>query len=163
VDKRIKEDRDQKIFDMFMAGYTQEDIAPVVNMDQSTITRDLKVLGNLENLPKFIKLFTSKQFASFEDPDFHPPLYDLWSYGKLTNETLCLILWISRVDGMNICGWMDLDHLLNGNSEDGWKYFDWLWCGMPEYPLLDWFCMKDGVWKWMECMEIGTLKCRIIR
>lgn len=74
-----------EVYDMFMAGYTREDIAPVVNMDQSTITRDLKVLCNLENLPKFIKLFTSKQFASFEDPDFTPPLYNLRTYGKLTN------------------------------------------------------------------------------
>ena len=55
---------------------------------------------------------------------------------------------------------MELDDLLDGNSEDGWKWMEYgwnffkrFWYGMPDYPLLDWFCMKDGNWKWMECMR----------
>ena len=40
-----------------------------------------------------------------------------------------------------------MDDLLDGNSESGWNIFYWLWFGMSEYPLLDWFCGEDGVWK----------------
>ena len=72
----------QKIFDMFMAGYTQEDIAKEVNMPQKTVDDHLKVLANIDKCPKSLKLS-----AQFQDPDFKVPLYNLWSYGKLTNGT----------------------------------------------------------------------------
>ena len=94
-----------------MAGYTQEEIAKEVNMNQKTVDNHLEVLVNLEKFPKLLKLS-----ALFQDPDFQPPLYNLWSYGKLTNGwniLLSVYLCISRVDGisfsvdgMNICGWM---------------------------------------------------------
>ena len=109
VRKAFKEDRNQKIFDMFMAGYTLEEIGESVNLHKDTVD------------------------------------------GRIIH--LSVSLWISRVDGMNICGWMvhplELDHLLDGNSEDGWNILDWFWFGMPECPLLDWFCRrmvfgKDG-------------------
>lgn len=74
---------DQKIFEMFMAGYTQEEIAKEVNMPQQTLADHLKELPNLEKFPKSVKLS-----ALFQDPDFKPPLYDLWSFGKLTNVPL---------------------------------------------------------------------------
>lgn len=82
VDKRIKEDRNQKIFDMFMAGYTQEEIAKEVNLSQKTISEATEVLYLLENLPKSIKLL-----ALFQDPDFTTPIYNLWNFAKLTNGT----------------------------------------------------------------------------
>ena len=54
----------QKIFDMFMAGYTQEDIAKEVNMHIMTINDHLKVLTDLDKCPKSYKLS-----AQFQDPD----------------------------------------------------------------------------------------------
>jgi hypothetical protein len=69
VKKAIKEDRNQKIFDMFMAGYTQEDIAKEVNMPQKTVDDHLKVLANIDKCPKPTKLS-----ALFQDPDFTPSI-----------------------------------------------------------------------------------------
>ena len=65
---------------MFMAGYTQEDIAKEVNMPQKTVDDHLKVLANIDKCPKSLKLS-----AQFQDPDFQIPLYNLWSYGKMKN------------------------------------------------------------------------------
>ena len=70
----------RKIFDMFMAGYTLDEIGNEVNMPQKTVDDHLKVLANIDKCPKSLKLS-----AQFQDPDFNPPLYNLWSYGKMKN------------------------------------------------------------------------------
>jgi DNA modification methylase/DNA-binding transcriptional regulator YiaG len=82
IDARLEKEQDEKIMAMYLASYTQEDIAKEVNMPQKTVDDHLKVLANIDKCPKSLKLS-----AQFQDPDFNPPLYNLWSYGKLTNET----------------------------------------------------------------------------
>lgn len=69
----LKAERDEKIKSMWLACYTQEEIADEVNQDQKTITNVLNSLGNLESLPKFLK-----NFAEFNDPEFQIPIYNLW-------------------------------------------------------------------------------------
>ena len=58
------------IFDMWMASYTQDEIAEAVNMPQPTIVSRLKELSDLEKLPKSIKLS-----ALYQD-DFKIPIYN---------------------------------------------------------------------------------------
>ena len=58
------------IFDMWMASYTQDEIAEAVNMTQQAIDKRLKELQLLENFPKVVKLS-----ALYED-DFKIPIYN---------------------------------------------------------------------------------------
>ena len=65
---------------MWMASYTQDEIAEAVNMPRQTLTDRLKVLPNLENLPKSAKLS-----ALYQD-DFEVPIYNIWTFNKKTND-----------------------------------------------------------------------------
>jgi len=59
----------KKIFDMYLACYTQEEIAAATGLTHKTIDNDLDVLVNLETFPKLPKLS-----AQFQDEDFTPPM-----------------------------------------------------------------------------------------
>ena len=65
---------------MWMASYTQDEIAEAVNMKQQTLSDRLKLLPNLENFPKSVKLS-----ALYED-DFKIPIYNVWTFNEKTNE-----------------------------------------------------------------------------
>jgi hypothetical protein len=80
VDKQLREERREKIFSMWQACYTQEEIAEAVGVSQKEISEDIAVLYDLERLPKSIKLPTLYQ------DDFEPELYDIWNFAKKTNE-----------------------------------------------------------------------------
>ena len=82
IDKRIREERKEKIFNMWLACHTQEDIAEAVGVDRVTITEQLEELSDLEKFPKATKLS-----ASYDDADWTPQLYDVWNFGKNTNTT----------------------------------------------------------------------------
>ena len=80
IKHQLEEELNKTIFDMWMACYTQEEIAEAVKMAQQTIADRLKVLPNLESFPKSVKLS-----ALYQD-DFSPPIYNVWAFGKKTNE-----------------------------------------------------------------------------
>ena len=54
---------------MWMASYTQDEIAEAVKIERSVITRRMEELCNLEKLPKSTKLS-----ALYQD-DFEVPIY----------------------------------------------------------------------------------------
>lgn len=79
IDKQLRAERKEKIFSMYLAGYTMQEIADSVNVDRKTIEREtMDIYTNLEKSPK--------NLADFADTDFEPPLYNIWSFGKKTNE-----------------------------------------------------------------------------
>lgn len=80
VDKQLREERKQRIFDMYLACYTQAEIAEDVGLSVMSINRDVEVYNKMEIFPNSYKLL-----ASFSDEDFTPPIYNVWSYGKKTN------------------------------------------------------------------------------
>ena len=74
-EKRLRKKRKQQVQDLYLQCYTQKEIA-----DRLEITP--------QSVASTIKSFTEKGSASdFDrDPDFRPPLYNVWPFGKLTNE-----------------------------------------------------------------------------
>ena len=80
IKTQVEEEKNQKIFDMWMASYTQDEIAEAVNMKQQTLSDRLKLLPNLENFPKSVKLS-----ALYQD-DFEIPIYNIWTFNKKTND-----------------------------------------------------------------------------
>lgn len=82
IDKAKKEERDRKIREMWMACYTQEEIAETTNTPRQTIADHIKVLPDLDKCPKSAKLK-----ATYEDPDWQPPLYNIWTFHKNNNKT----------------------------------------------------------------------------
>lgn len=81
IDRAIKEERKKRIFEMWLACYTQEEIGEMVGIPQQTLADQLKELPKMENLQKSVVLS-----ATFSDADFTPPLYNLWSFAKKSNE-----------------------------------------------------------------------------
>lgn len=81
IDKDTEEKKNKIIKDMWLACYTQEEIAEAVNMDKASISRiiDKNLLqnGHLSDLQQINANFMQ---------DFEPPIYNVWAFGKKTNE-----------------------------------------------------------------------------
>jgi len=77
IDKDSKEARNKRIFDLWLACWTQEEIAERENVDQKTV--DNIVSGIMEELPKFLKVL-----SDHADPDFQVPLYNIWKWQEKT-------------------------------------------------------------------------------
>jgi len=80
TDKQLREQRRETIRDMWLACYTQQEIADAVGVDETD--KSLRVSGNLEALPKYQKLA-----ALHDDADWTPPLYDIWNVDRNNNST----------------------------------------------------------------------------
>lgn len=78
IDKQLREERKQRIFDMWMAGHTTTEIAASLEMAQQTIDG---LLPKTEDLPNSVKVL-----SQFQDQDFTAPLYNVWTFAKKTNE-----------------------------------------------------------------------------
>ena len=63
----------QRIYDRWLACWTEEEIAKEEGMPRTTVETLLKELTKMANLPK-----PSKVLADFADPDFQVPLYNIW-------------------------------------------------------------------------------------
>lgn len=81
IDKQIAEQRDQTIFDMWMACYTLDQIGESVGVSQPTVSRRIE---------SFIQNGTSsvlnKTLPFDRDQNFTPPLYNVWTFAKKTNN-----------------------------------------------------------------------------
>ncbi len=78
IDKQLKEERKAKIFSMYLAGYTMQEIAEAVGMHPDTV---------LETTRKFTEMEKSvKLLANFQDSEFEVPIYNVWTFAKKTNE-----------------------------------------------------------------------------
>jgi len=76
TDKRLKEERDQQIFDMWLACYTYEEIAEVAGMGGKSGPKQV-----IDEKFKNGKCADSELFR-----DFQQQVYDIWNFGKSTNE-----------------------------------------------------------------------------
>jgi hypothetical protein len=81
-----KDERDRMIFELWMCCATQEEIAAKTETPVGTVNR---LLGDGEEslLRKVLENRTKETLARFEDPDWEPPVYNIWSFAKKTNET----------------------------------------------------------------------------
>ncbi|HMN12406.1 MAG TPA: DNA methyltransferase [Bellilinea sp.] len=81
-DRQLKEDRDQKIREMWLACHTQEEIAEQVGMSQQTVAEAAKELPKLDTWQKAVI-----SAATYAEPDWSPPLYNIWSFAAKSNKT----------------------------------------------------------------------------
>lgn len=79
--KDMKDERDRQIADMWLACYTEEEIAEAVGMPQQTVN------DHTRELPKDDIWQKSVVFSEYRDPAWHPPLYDVWKVQDKSNET----------------------------------------------------------------------------
>lgn len=77
IDQLAKELRDTKARELWMACYSQEEIGKAVGVSQDTISALLREFSDSEKLVKL-----AKQLALYDEPDFSPPLYNVWSWSK---------------------------------------------------------------------------------
>jgi DNA-binding CsgD family transcriptional regulator len=80
IDKRLREERKERIFDLWMACHTQEEIAPLVGLSPDAIGLQIKEYREMENIPNI-----GKVAGNFQDQDFTPPLFNIWTFAKKTN------------------------------------------------------------------------------
>ncbi|MCO8125549.1 hypothetical protein NHH03_27670 [Stieleria sp. TO1_6] len=71
IDKDAKEHRKQKIFDLWLAGYSQSEIARLVGLSQPEIAKVIPN-GNIAELNK------TDQNAANHETDFETPIYNIW-------------------------------------------------------------------------------------
>ena len=77
VEKQMREERKERIFNMWMACATQEEIAEAVGVHKDTVSAEMEVCRNLETLPN-----SDKVTAMHQDADFAPPIYNVWTFAK---------------------------------------------------------------------------------
>lgn len=77
VEKQLREERKERIFGMWMACATQEEIAESVGLPRQTIDG---LLPKMEELPN-----SAKVSALHQDAEFTPPLFNVWTFAKKTN------------------------------------------------------------------------------
>lgn len=108
MDRSQKADRNRRIFEMWLACWTQTEIAEKIGVDQRTIDRNVGVFPALEMClqsdaetggfkvaeptdGETEEAFTARikaenASASQHSSDFDIPLYNVWTYAKKTNE-----------------------------------------------------------------------------
>lgn len=79
VDKQLRKERKQRIFDMWMQCETVEDIARSVELSDEAVRKEVSQLS--EALPN-----VGKVLSQFQDEDFTAPLFNVWTFAKKTNE-----------------------------------------------------------------------------
>ena len=73
IDKQTKAERSEKIFDMWLACYSETQIAEVVEVDQKTVNNTIQEFRKLSKLGKIPNLH-----AEFAEPEFEQPIFDYW-------------------------------------------------------------------------------------
>ena len=80
-DKDAKVARDRKIADMWLACYTEDEIAAETEISKATVSEAIRKCSELDTWQKL------NIFANYQDPDWTPPLYDIWKRQEKTNKT----------------------------------------------------------------------------
>jgi len=65
VDRQLREERKQRIFDMWLSCHTLEEIANTVSVEKMTVSRQVEECNNLEALPNSYKVNAQFQDESF--------------------------------------------------------------------------------------------------
>ena len=76
TDKEDKEKRNQRIWDMWLACYTQEQIAEAVGLTHRGVGQVLEEMADLPKVPRLL--------ADFAEPDWKPPIYNVWKWQEKT-------------------------------------------------------------------------------
>ena len=77
MDRKAREQRKQTIYDLWMACYTQQEIADTVGVAQPTVVNEIKNFIKNGKLSKIDKIH-----ADYLEPEFKEPLYNVWSWTK---------------------------------------------------------------------------------
>lgn len=78
LDQAEREERKKTILDMWLKCYTAEEIGEAVGLSKPAVEKEVNLL--LADVLKVGKV-------QFSEPDYTPPIYNIWSFGKKTNET----------------------------------------------------------------------------
>lgn len=81
IDKQYRKERDEKILSMFLACYTQDDIAAAVDLTRSEVAGKIQVLSESADLPK-----PTIHAQNYELEDDSLPTFTVWSFGSKTNK-----------------------------------------------------------------------------
>lgn len=81
-DRQLKEDRDKQMRELWLACQTLEDIADETQLSVSSVgetTKEFPVLDKWQK-PEILG-------ATYAEPDWSPPIYNVWSFGAKSNKT----------------------------------------------------------------------------
>ena len=83
IDKATREERNDKLFNLWMACYTQEEIAEELGIEPRTVGRHIESFGQNGQLSKMSK--TNPNFATFSEDGYKPPYFNVWTATGSTN------------------------------------------------------------------------------
>ena len=78
IDKDSREARNKRIFDLWLACWTNQEIVTVVNVTEEAIRQQTQEMASLPKLGK------SDQFAAEHAVDFDQPIYNIWKQQEKT-------------------------------------------------------------------------------
>jgi len=79
-DKDLKDERDRRIADLWLACHTEQEIAEAVGCDQKTVNNVVSELGKNDIWQKFLVL------SRYQEPEWTPPLYNVWKQQDKSNS-----------------------------------------------------------------------------
>jgi len=80
TDKDDKAEREQRIFDMWLACYTQQEIGDAVGLSRETIKDWEKDFGEKRDSPETTKITAAQRAAAEHATDFDAPIYNVWKW-----------------------------------------------------------------------------------
>lgn len=80
IEKQLREERKDKIFDMYLKCCTNEEIGESNKVSKKTINQELQEI-------KDSILKTDEVDIFYKNSDFVTPIYNIWSYAKCSNST----------------------------------------------------------------------------
>lgn len=78
LDQAEREERKKTIQDLYLKCYTAEEIGAVVGLSKDAVEKEVSLIN--EDIRSVGKV-------TFSEPDYAPPIYNVWAFGKKTNET----------------------------------------------------------------------------
>lgn len=82
IDKDSKEARNRRIFELWLAGWTQQEIGEEVGCPRKTVDDVVVTFGENGNIANLAK---TDQSAATHATDFAPPIYNIWKQQAKTN------------------------------------------------------------------------------
>lgn len=79
IDKDAKDARNKRIFDKWLACWTQEEIAGSEWVSRPAVTEILSEFPTLEKLTR-----SAQTMATYSEPDWKPPIYNVWKQQEKT-------------------------------------------------------------------------------
>lgn len=80
IDKQIRSERKETIFNMWLSCHTQQEIGEAVGLSVGSINEEIATFFNNGNPSK-----TEKSRLFSQDADYEPPIYNVWRFAKKFN------------------------------------------------------------------------------